>query len=515
MRIRHGDTARGNLVKGAKILAKAVGATLGPNGRIVLIEDKFGKVIATKDGVTVARSITLPNNEQNMGVKLLADAALKVATECGDGTTTCVVIAAELLERCDQLVRAGVCPVKLTNEVRAAAAAAENLLWSNSMPIPSNATEQMVALVANVSCNGDERAVRAVVEAYRHVGVEGVIQLRDGDGDRVEVEIENGMQIDRGWHIPALASKDGQPITMENMAVLVAKRVISDAGEIAPLMQAAANVGMGLLVICEAIIGSSQETLIGNHKTDTMRCMTVMPPGFDDRQWDLMADIAAWCGAEVQDINTGRLSSQCLGIVASVTQDRHRTVLTLGRDPGPEVKQRIAALERARKGANDYDRDKLTSRIGRLRGRLATIKSGAPTETEAREIKDRIEDGINAVRVAFRGGVQPGGGTAFLRCGLLPHQTDGDRALAAALEAPAAKLYRNGGDDGTKLAMARSVASSQGLLWSEGLDANGVRCSMLSFPDPTEVVVGAMRSAVSTVVTMLMAETSVTHGDER
>ena len=245
-----------------------------------------------------------------------------------------------------------------------------------------------------------------------------------------------------------------------------------------------------------------------------MRCMTVMPPGFDDRQWDLMADIAAWCGAEVQDINTGRLSSQCLGIVASVTQDRHRTVLTLGRDPGPEVKQRIAALERAKKGANDYDRDKLTSRIGRLRGRLATIKSGAPTETEAREIKDRIEDGINAVRVAFHGGVQPGGGTAFLRCGLLPHQTDGDRALAAALEAPAAKLYRNGGDDGTKLAMAKQSVATNGMLWSSGLDANGVPCSMLSFPDPTEVVVGAMRSAVSTVVTMLMAETSVTNGDE-
>jgi chaperonin GroEL len=497
------------MVRGARVLSRAVAATLGPGGRVVLIDDRFGRVIATKDGVTVARAITLANNEENMGAKLLADAALKVADEAGDGTTTCVVIAAELLDRCNQLVLAGMDPAAVAQQVRAEAKDIEAAIWGNSTPIDGD--PGWIALVASVSCKADSRVIQAVVAAYSHVGVEGSVLLQEGSSDHVEVDLQEGFRIDKGWHSGAMAPHTGLTHTLEDVLVLVAHRPITDAGELLPVMEFAASCKSGLLIVCEQILGSAQQLVTQNAQNAALKVLVVHPPGFDDRQWAFMDDLAAWCGATMHDMSTGPLNPRNLGLVGKVQQDRRKTVLLTPLVPDKaRIDKHIAGLvKRMKDEPNAYDRDKFAERLGRLRGKVASISVGCPTPAEAREVKDRTEDAIHAVRVAYRDGVQPGAGVALLRASLAHGDSPGAVALAAAVREPARIILRNAGREPSEALQAVNSDSR----WQIGAAADGVKCSLLSFPDPTAVVIGALNAAVSTVTTLLLAETSISMAD--
>lgn len=508
-RLSFGAASREKLVRGAHTLARAVGCTLGPGGRIVILEDRFGKPIATKDGVTVARAIHLADQQEHMGASLLADAALKVADEAGDGTSTCVIIAAELLFQAHRMVVAGVEPSQLAHEIRAAFRLAENEIMSNSLAIAGD--PRFAALVSHVSGNGDERVTEAVTAAYRHVGTDGVILLEEGNGEKVEVRLQEGFRMAKGWPYPSLAPTDGNRIVFDDAFVLIAARTIWDARDILRCIAHAAEHQNSLVIVCENIVGEALETVVGNCRNAGFQALAVRPLGYGDKQWQFMHDLALWCGGGVQDKETGWLIPEDMGFVRQVEQARDWTLLSGPVNDANQLRARIAMLEQERDTtANDYDRDKAVERLGRLRGRVSQIMAGAPTPTEAREVKDRIEDAINAVRVAYRDGIQPGGGVALWRASKKLGWTDGAKCLRAAMVAPSRVIARNAGTEPSASAMAMEENGE----WAWGSDAYGIAHNMHSLPDPTTVVVSALRAAVSSICTILLAEASVVLSDE-
>lgn len=506
-KLAFGQHAQQKMVAGARTLARAVGCTLGPSGKVVLIDDRFGRPIATKDGVTVARAVHLADPHEHMGANLLADAALKVAEEAGDGTTTCVVVAAKLLAKSFEAVIAGAVPPQFAADLGKAFQVAEEEILTRSLPVTQLGANWIEA-VAGVSGNHDKRVVDAVAGAFQHVGMDGSILIREGDSDRIVLDLQSGFRIDKGWVQPALAPETGTEITVGQSLVCVSHRPIHHGHDVLPLIQYAADRGAGLVLVCENLTGTALETVIGNHRSGAVRIVYAKPPGFDARLWDYLHDIATATGATVNDLETGELRPEWMGACQAVKQTRHMTVLVDPYGDLSAVQARVAALEDVRrKSSNAYDRDKAVDRLGRLRGRVAEIQVGAPTPVEAREIKDRIEDACHAVRSACREGVQPGGGTALARASLEVARlaTPAAMALAEAMRQPARKILRNGGVDPS---LAWQAITSSGI-WCRGADATGACCDMLAHPDPTVVVLAALRAAVSTVQTVLMAETAI------
>lgn len=506
-KLAFGDRARDKLIRGVDKLDRAVGCTLGPGGRIVLIEDQFGKVIATKDGVTVARAAYWPDQHEYLGAQLLQEAALKVAEEHGDGTTTCVVIGAELLRQAHKLIGAGYDPMRVAAEIREAHRIAANAIMANSTAVDGDA--RFAALVAHVSGNGDQRVTEAVSQAFAYVGASGVILLREGTGQRVELSRQEGFHIPKGWPHAQLAPESGK-IRLEHSLVLVVNRVIYQPHQLMPCLEHAAERGMGIVIVCENVVGDALETVTQNCRNNGLQAIVAKPPGFDSRLFDFMQDLAVWCGATVQDLYTGfegAIDPSMMGLVEAAEQSAHATILygAGGDERGGELARRIAALEMQRSHGTAYDRDKAVERIGRLRGRVATIDVGAPTEVEAAEVKFRVEDAIYAVRSAYRDGIQPGGGTALYRASLLLPETPGGRALSLAMRAPATRILRNAGTDPAVLL----EQIERGAHWGMGCDAYGIPCSMLSLPDPTAVVMGSLQAAVSSASTLMTADAAV------
>lgn len=514
--LRHGAAARREIVRGVETLARAVGCTLGPGGRAVLFEDRFGTARATRDGATVAREVHLRDQHQQLGVSLVCDAAQQVAREAGDGTTTCVVLCAALLRRLDRLVTGGTEPMRLAQEVVAAGRVAESILLAHSQPADA---AEWVARVASVACKADQQIVQAVCRAYYHVGHAGVILLQEGHGGVVETEVRTGFRIDRGFAAPALIPESGR-IVLQDPAVLVTTRTIVDGEELLGCLRACAEAGRPLVVVCDAIAGAALATVLGNVRAGAIKAAVVRAPGFEDRQWNFLHDLATWCGATVQDHATSlsrELDPSMMGWCARLEQGRDHTVL---HDPAGgnqrAVDDRIAALELLRDSTpSEYDRDKAVERIGRLRGRIVEIRAGAPTQIEAREIRDRVEDAIGAVRVAYREGVQPGGGTALWRAAAImlgKLKTRGARALAAAMAEPRALLLRNAGV--REIPPVPLAGFEWRADWRLGLDHTGTLQDMLRYPDPTAVVRSALRAACSTAATILTADTAVLLAEE-
>lgn len=504
-RLSFGDEMRKHLVDGIDKLDRAVGCTLGPGGRIVLIEDQFGKVIATKDGVTVARSAYLTDQREYLGCLLLQEAALKVADELGDGTTTTVVVGSELIRQAQKLVSSGHDPVALAYDIRKAAKDATNIIMANSIPVAGD--HRWAALIAHVSGNADARVTDAVTKAFQWVGQNGVMLLSEGTGTETTVRCQGGFRIARGWPSPLLAPESGKIALADGAFVLIVNRVLYSGDDLIPCMQHAAEHGAGLIIVCENIVGSALETVVGNCRTDALRAIVVKPPGFDDRLFEFMHDLATWCGGTVQDLYTGmegEIRPDLMGFVGSAEQDGKSTSMMDGACNQDDLANRVRALEQQRDTGNAYDRDKAVERLGRLRGRIATIEAGAATATEAVELKYRIEDALCAVRAAYLDGVQPGGGTALYRASWMLPMSPGGRALSFAMRAPSIRILRNAGTD--PIALVRAMQDTH---WGMGCDAYGLQCSMLSLPDPTAVVTGALRAAVSAATTLLTADAAV------
>ena len=508
-RLSFGAYAREKLVRGARILSRAVGCTLGPGGRVVIMEDRFGKPIVTKDGVSVARAVHLADAHEHMGASLLADAALKVADEAGDGTSTCVVMASELLFQATRMVTAGANPAELAAQMDQAFRLAENTIMSNSLAVAGD--PRFAALVAHVSGNGDERVTNVVANAYKHVGTNGVILLEEGSGDRVELHLQDGFRIHKGWPQDALAPADHDRIEIQEAMVLIASRTIWHAEDIMRCIQHAAQHDRGLLIVCENLVGDALETVVGNCRNADFQAAVVRPHGYGDKQWQFMHDLALWCGGRVQDKETGWLVPEDMGVVARVEQARDWTLLNGPTNNKGQLEARISQLDHIVATTTDqYDRDKAVERLGRLRGSIASIKAGAPTPSEAREVKDRVEDALNAARVAYRDGIQPGGGIALWRASEMVGFDEGATCLSRAMRAPAQRIARNAGTEPSVFAQAMDQRTE----WAWGSDAYGEVCNMLSLPDPTAVVVSALRAAVSTVRTLLLAEAAVTLSED-
>lgn len=490
------------IIRGAEQLGRAVGCTLGPGGHVVLIDDTFGRVIATKDGVTVARAVHLPDQHEQLGASILADAALKVADDAGDGTTTCVVFAVDLLKRCHSLVQAGHCPVAIGRQLGELAEVTRKILLSRS----ADPTGRLLQ-VAATSCNGDPRIIDAISAAVGHAGFDGVILIKEGHGDRIEVRAQSGIRFDRGWVSPALAPESGV-IEFGLSAVLVAHKPLMTGASVIPHIRHAAGLGVPLVVVAEQVAGTALETVIGNCRSGVSRIAVVKCPGFDDRLWDNLHDVAVATGATVVDLATGSADPRWLGTCASFRQDRHSSVIQGGGGDAAAVSARLASLVASRQALppGGYDYDRLTERIGRLRGRVAEIHAGAPTPAEAREIKDRIEDAARAVVTAMRDGIHPGGGTALLRAAREIPATAVGKAFSAALSEPARRILRNAGQPDHLAALAADVSDA----WSIGVDAStGLRRDMLEIPDCTATLISAVASGSSAASVLLTAEASI------
>lgn len=490
--MEHGDDARISMARGIEKLARAVGCTMGPWGRTVLIEDTFGTPIATRDGVTVAAyAKDLADSRERLGSRILHEAAKRVADECGDGTTTTIVMAASLFRQCMRLVSSGCDPCGLAKEVKDASRVAIHDLMAESRLM----TDQDLEAVISAACKGDDRIIGPVAAANRHVGLDGTIALRDGDRGRVEVEMESGYRIDRGWIDSGFALLTHR-VELRQCFVLVTTRTLLDYGQIEDAMHLAAANGKSLLVIANNTTGSAKESLLGNNREGALACCAVHAPSYGDLQQGTLQDIAAWTGGRLLD-DHGRLPTDGLGYVDRAVVTHDRTILTDPNPHRPPIDARLAYLrEMLGKLDNEYDLDKVRQRIGRLSGKIAEIRAGAPTDLERTEVKHRIEDSIGAVRVAWREGLSAGGGMALVRSATRVRAsmgTNGSRALANALEEPCRRLHANGGHDG-ELAVSKARAGGSPPVL-----------------DPTAVQVASVRAAVSAVTTLLLAETSLVH----
>lgn len=481
---------------GATTLAKAVECTLGPSGKTVLIDDRFGSPIVTRDGVTVARAVSLRDPVEQIGASLLADAALKVDEQCGDGTTTTVSIAYGLLEATSRLMSSGADPVVLAGGLSAASELAISAVMQQSRPM----LDDDIKDVAGVSCKGDQRVVDAVTTAYQHLGESGTVVLRDGNSDTIELRLENGFHFDKGWSTEAFGL--GEPsITLEQCFVLITPLVIDDARHIGAIMEFCAKAGYSLLVIAKGIIGSALQTMTGNQRDGALACCAIAAPHFGAVQQSFLEDVACWTVGRIVDL-PGGFTTDALGYVERVCVTKSRTVLT---DPNPEnaerVSSRISYLTDIRgKSRNDYDKDHYGRSIGRLRGKTAEILVGAPTVAETRTLKDSIQDAIGAVRVAKMDGLVPGAGHALLIAAarLREHSYVGEAmrfgvgCMARALMRPAFVIAKNAGCS----------------TWNAVVDAAAGRHPE-GIVDPAAVVCSAIRTAASTVALLVTSETVI------
>jgi chaperonin GroEL len=487
--LEFGSEARESLVRGAMKLARAVGCTLGPGGRCVHI-DRGIDTISTRDGVTVAHAAKeLQDPRERMGAMLLAEAAQKVADQCGDGTTTTVVLAERLLRESFRLLASGAEPNLLVKEIRQAAAAARSALMDSSIAM----RDVDIEAVASAACKGDARVIGPVAAAYRHVGTRGTVVLRNGDSGKTELLLEEGFRIERGWTTAGYSLLTDR-LVLEKVFVCATPRSLMDPSQVLRIMEFAAVAKGSLLIVCHQIGGKAQAALLENNSKGALRCCAVIAPSFHDLQRSFLEDLATWTGGRVLD-DYGELPTEGLGYTDKAIVTKDRTVLLCAENAmQPQIDQRIKYLHNALPNLNDYDADKVKQRIGRLQGRVAEIHAGAPTDSERTELKHRIEDALGAVRVSLQDGMVHGAGAALVRAGCsLPGETLGERALIRALSEPCRRLHENAGQDGS-LAVERAKELGVPPCW-----------------DPARVVCAALAAAVSTVTTLILSEASLVY----
>jgi chaperonin GroEL len=516
--------ARAALKRGVDQLAEAVKVTLGPKGRNVVIDKKFGAPTVTKDGVTVAKEIELPDALENMGAQMVKEVATKTSELAGDGTTTATILAQAIFREGLKNVTAGVNPMALKRGIDAAVAAVVEDLKKMSLPTKG---KKEIAQVGAISANNDKEIGDLIAEAMEKVGKDGVITVEEAKGLETTLETVEGMQFDRGYLSPYFVTDpEKMEAALEDALILIHDKKISSMKDLLPILEKVAQMGKPLLIIAEDIEGEALATLVVNKLRGTLRVAAVKAPGFGDRRKAMLEDIGVLTGGQVISEELGlKLENAVvtdLGSAKRIVVDKETTTLIDGRGDEEKIKGRIKEIKAAvEKTTSDYDREKLQERLAKLAGGVAVINVGAPTESEMKEKKARVEDALHATRAAVEEGIVPGGGVAFIRAQkalktLKLAESDeqiGVDIVRRAIEEPMRIIVQNAGGEGSivveKVRQSKDNNYGYNALTDqyEDLVAAGVI-------DPTKVTRTALQNAASISGLLLTTEALIVEKKE-
>lgn len=517
--ICYGEEARKALEKGVDQLADTVKITLGPKGRNVVLDKKFGAPLITNDGVTIAKEIELEDPFENMGAQLVKEVSTKTNDVAGDGTTTATLLAQAIVKEGLKNLAAGANPMVMKKGIAKATAAAIEAMKVNSQKVNGSAD---IARVGAVS-SGDEAIGQLIAEAMEKVGHDGVITIEESKTAETYSEVVEGMQFDRGYVTPYMVTDtEKMEANLDDALILITDKKISNIQELLPVLEQVVQSGKKLLIIAEDVEGDALSTLIVNRLRGTLNVVCVKAPGFGDRRKEMLQDIAILTGGTVISSDVGLELKEAtldqLGQARQVKVTKENTTIVNGAGSSEEIKARIGQIKsQIEVTTSDYDKEKLQERLAKLAGGVAVIKVGAATEVEMKEKKLRIEDALNATRAAVEEGIVAGGGTAYLNAipavEKLYAETEGDektglQIVARALTAPVKQIAANAGIDGSVVLEKIRESGKVGY----GFDAyNEVYCDMIptGIVDPTKVARSALENAASIASTLLTTESLV------
>ena len=515
--IQFGEEARRAMQSGVDKLANTVKVTLGPKGRNVILDKKFGSPLITNDGVSIAREIELEDPYENMGAQLVKEVATKTNDVAGDGTTTATLLAQAIIREGLKNVTAGANPILIRNGIRKAVDVAVEEIKNISKPV---AGKEDIARVAAISA-ADEEIGTLISEAMEKVGNEGVITVEESKSMGTELDVVEGMQFDRGYVSPYMATDtEKMEALLDNPLILITDKKISNIQEILPILEQIVQNGRKLLIIAEDVEGEAMATLVVNKLRGTFNCVAVKAPGFGDRRKEMLQDIAILTGGEVISEELGRdlkeVTLDMLGQAESVKVTKENTTIVNGKGEKSLIQERIGQIKvQIEETSSEFDKEKLQERLAKLSGGVAVIKVGAATETELKERKLRIEDALAATKAAVEEGIVPGGGTAYVNvinkvAELTSEVTDtqvGINIIVKALEEPMRQIAINAGLEGSVI--IEKVKYSEAGIGYDALNDKYVNMLQTGIVDPTKVTRSALQNAASVASTFLTTEAAV------
>ncbi len=512
--ISYSEEARQRIKRGVDILARAVSVTLGPRGRNVVIDKKFGAPLVTKDGVTVAKEVELKDPYENMGAQMVREVAEKTSDNAGDGTTTATVLAQSIVAEGLKNVTAGANPMALKRGIDKAAECVVEAVKKMSKAVKG---KDDITAVGSISANNDASIGQLLSDALEKVGKEGVITVEEAKGLKTELEVVEGMQFDRGYSSPYFATDaERMEVVLKDPYILLFEKKISAVKDLVPVLEKVARLGKPLLIISEDIEGEALATLVVNKIRGVLQIAAVKAPGFGDRRKAMMEDIAVLTKGKFISEDLGvkleNVDLEMLGTAGRVVIDKDNTTIIGGAGSQKDIKARCehirAEMERS---DSDYDKEKLQERLAKLSGGVAVVKVGAATEVEMKEMKARIEDALHATRAAIEEGIVPGGGVALLRsiASLDDVKASGDEATGVqivrrALQEPARKIAHNAGFDGS--VVVKKVLENKGDFGFNALTCEFENLVEAKVIDPAKVVRVAVENACSIAGLILTTE---------
>ena len=521
--IKFDADARQKILAGVEKLSAAVTSTLGPSGRNVILDKKFGSPQITKDGVTVAKEIELPDPFENMGAQMVKEVASKTNDVAGDGTTTATLLAEAIYREGLKNLTAGANAMALKAGIDKATAAVTESIAKQAKKVKS---ADEIAQVATISANGDEEIGKMISDAMDKVGKEGTITVEEAKTLESTLDVVEGMQFDKGYLSPYfVTSPDNMECELENPFILLFEKKITNLQDMLPLLQSVAKSGRPLMIIAEDVEGEALATLVVNKLRGTFQVCAVKAPGFGDRRKAILEDIAILTGGRLisEDIGVKLESVQLtdLGRAKKVVVDKDNTTIVEGLGKGADIKARVELIKKQiEETTSDYDREKLQERLAKLAGGVALIKVGAATEAAMKEKKDRVDDALHATRAAVEEGIVPGGGVAYLRAqkAIEALKLEGDEKVGAAIicraiEAPLRKLVNNAGQEA-----ALVIANVKKATGTNGYNVrSGEYCDLLKagVVDPAKVTRSALQNAASIAGLLLTTDCMVTDLPEK
>jgi chaperonin GroEL len=520
----HGDQSRHAILEGVNKLADAVKVTLGPRGRNVVIDKKFGSPTITKDGVTVAKEIELEDKLENVGAQMVKEVASKTSDVAGDGTTTATVLAQAIFREGLRMVAAGTNPMALQRGIQKVTERVVEEIRKMSKPVKGDA----IAQVGTISANGDRAIGELIAQAMAKVGKDGVITVEESRTMQTELDVVEGMQFDRGYLSPYfVTNQDRMEVVIEEPLILIHEKKISALRDLLPLLETVAREGKPLLIIAEDIEGEALATLVVNKLRGTLNACAVKAPGFGDRRKAMLEDIAILTGGRVISEDLGikleNVHTEDLGRAKKVVVDKDNTTIIEGAGKRPDIEARVRQIRaQMEETTSDYDREKLQERLAKLVGGVAVIKVGAVTETELKERKARVEDAMHATRAAVEEGIVPGGGVTFIRAQTAleslkledPDEQSGVNIVRRALEEPLRQIAQNAGHEGS--IVVEKVRANDNVNF--GFNAQTEQYEDLvkaGVIDPTKVARTALQNATSIASLLLTTEAVVTEMPEQ
>jgi chaperonin GroEL len=511
--------ARASILKGVNVLTDAVKATLGPKGRNVMIDKKFGAPTITKDGVTVAKEIELKDHYENMGAQLVREVASKTSDVAGDGTTTATVLAQAIYREGMKNVTAGANPMDIKRGIeKAVAVVIENLKKMSKLVVD----KKEIAQVGSISANSDSTIGDLIAEAVDKVGKDGVITVEEAKSMSTNLDVVEGMQFDRGYISPYFVTNaEKMTAVLEDAFILLSEKKVSSMKDLLPILEQTAKMGRPLLIVAEDVEGEALATLVVNKLRGTLQVCAVKAPGFGDRRKAMLEDIAVLTGGQVISEDIGlkleNVKITDLGRAKKVTIDKDNSTIVEGAGDANKIQGRVKQIKaQVEETTSDYDKEKLQERLAKIVGGVAVINVGAATETEMKEKKARVEDALHATRAAMEEGIVPGGGVALLRCipALDKLKLSGDEVIGVnivkkALEEPIRQIVNNAGLESSVIVDKVKSSEKQ----NYGFDAQKeeyVDMLQAGIIDPTKVTRSALQNAASVASLMLTTEVMIT-----